>query len=584
MGAGDQGGRLTQTGGDTMRWLTFLTALVAAAVIGYGAMQPMRVKPWKPVPATAFSVQRAMDDVRAVAQRPHPTGSADNARVRALLVAKLRALGFEVRETAVPLSEKARAGLQKWREADASTAVNIVAVRPAGDRNAPLVALMAHYDSVAGSPGAADDGAGVAAALEIARALVADPAPRRGLAIVLTDAEELGLDGARGFFARDPLAKQIGMIINMETRGGGGRAIMFETIGPNGQMIDLLRRSVTMPKANSLSVRVYQLLPNNTDLTMAKPTGIPGYNFAFIGRAALYHSPLATPDALDIRSLKDMGSQALDLMRALLDAPALPAPAPDAVFSDVLGGFVIAYPAWVGWGIIAAAALFIGIAARRTRAQWRGGELIAGAALALMATLVTAALLFGFNLLSQAPGAANYYDRLAALPRLEAGALLIMLAGLGVVAGSFRPDLATRGGWIGLALLNLGITVAVQIALPAAGPLFGWPLLLASFALCIAAVAPMVATVTALVVAALGLAMLADFAHFLLLGIGISMPSAVAVMMPVAVLLLWPLRPPLERRHAWLLVLALLVAAAGLALWVRLDPLAASVATYSRFE
>ena len=569
-----------------MRWLAFLTTLIAAAIISYGALQPMRVKPWRVLPATAFSAERAMADVRSIGERPHPTGSADSARVRGVLAARLRALGFEVREAAVPLSDKAKARLVKWREPVPENAVNLVAVRAAGDAAAPLVALMAHYDSVSGSPGAADDGAGVAAALEIARALAADPAgaPKRGLAIVLTDAEELGLDGARGFFAGDPLAKRVGMIVNMETRGGGGRATMFETIGPNGNMIDVLRRSVTMPKANSLSVRVYQLLPNSTDLTMAKSTGIPGYNYAFIGNAALYHSPLATPAALDIRSLKDMGSQALDLTRALLAAPALPAPAPDAVFSDVLGGFVIAYPVWGGWVVIGLAALLIGLAARRLYGQWRGSEMVVGAALAVFASVVAAALLFGFNLFSQAAGPQNYYDRLAALPRLELGAVALMLAGLGAVAGSVRRDAGGRGGWIGLALLNLLLTVAIQIWIPAAGPLFGWPLLLASLALFVAAMVPALATLTAMVVAVVGLAMLADFGHFLLLGIGISTPSAVAVVMPVALLLLWPLWPPLGRRDAWIGVLGLAIVAAALAAWVRFDALAPSVATYSLFE
>jgi hypothetical protein len=46
-------------------------------------------------PPTAFSAARAMKHVRAIAQRPHPIGSAEHDRVRDYLVAQLRNLGLE---------------------------------------------------------------------------------------------------------------------------------------------------------------------------------------------------------------------------------------------------------------------------------------------------------------------------------------------------------------------------------------------------------------------------------------------------------------------------------------------------------
>src|SRR3712207_184975 len=97
----------------------------------------------------------------------------------------------------------------------------------------------------------------------------------------------------------------------MEARGAGGRAAMFETGRGNGAMIDLYRRSVRRPSSNSLSVFVYERMPNDTDFSIAKRRRLPGFNFAFIGRPALYHSPKATPDRLDPRTLQDIGAQAL---------------------------------------------------------------------------------------------------------------------------------------------------------------------------------------------------------------------------------------------------------------------------------
>ncbi|MFX4531870.1 M28 family peptidase, partial [Acinetobacter baumannii] len=91
-----------------------------------------------------------------------------------------------------------------------------------------------HHDSVYGSPGAADDSAGVAAILETARALGARGTPLRDLIVVLTDGEDSGLCGAQRFFAADPARGRIGALINLEARGGGGRATLFQTTPGNG--------------------------------------------------------------------------------------------------------------------------------------------------------------------------------------------------------------------------------------------------------------------------------------------------------------------------------------------------------------
>eukprot|EP01035_Chromulina_nebulosa_P027663 gene27663-36412_t len=40
--------------------------------------------------------------------------------------------------------------------------------------------------------------------------------------VILTDGEEAGLLGAELFFAEHPLRKRIGLLINLESRGGGG--------------------------------------------------------------------------------------------------------------------------------------------------------------------------------------------------------------------------------------------------------------------------------------------------------------------------------------------------------------------------
>jgi hypothetical protein len=561
-------------------WLALAVTLVLAGVIGWRAASPPA-----PVPATApadqFSAVRAMADVRAIASTPHPTGSAANDAARAHLVDRLKALGFQVRETQVPLPDRARKRMRSWGLANADTAVatNIIALRPGRNPAEPAVAIMAHYDSVADSPGAADDAAGVAAALEIARA-IPQAAQARDLVLLLTDGEEIGLVGARHFFAPgtagDPLAGRIGALVNLETRGGGGRAYMFETGAENGNRVGLYARHVAHPSTTSVAVKIYQLLPNSTDFTPAAERGITGYNFAFSGDAAMYHSPLITPDRVDQGSIQHMGGQGLDIVRALVTAPELPTAAPDVVFSDVLGLFTIAYPPLVGWLLIIAAGAAIILASRR--ADTRFAAIAGGVFDAVIFTTAVGVLLYFGNLLSGADAPVNYYDRLAALPRLEGQALLLGIAGLALTLAVIPRRRSLWDGWIGLALINLIIAVAAQIMLPEAGPVFSWPLLLASLAMALTAHSPRAGIVAAMGAAIVGLAWLGGFLHVLMLSVGADVPSAAAGFAPMTLLLLWPLLPhPVSRRALLITAAALVLAAGSLALWVRLDPPAASV-------
>src|SRR4051812_4347862 len=121
--------------------------------------------------AGAFDTTRAMADISAFAQKGHPIGSAEHARVRDYLLGRLRALGLEVRTQSGDAVESRKFGDKALVEG--GHVENLIGVLPGKDRSLPPLVVQAHYDSVANSPGAADDGAGVGVALEIARALQA---------------------------------------------------------------------------------------------------------------------------------------------------------------------------------------------------------------------------------------------------------------------------------------------------------------------------------------------------------------------------------------------------------------------------
>ncbi|MFZ1741522.1 MAG: M20/M25/M40 family metallo-hydrolase [Pontixanthobacter sp.] len=334
------------------------TALILVLAAAFG-LAIFGTTPPAPVPATAnpaeFSAGRAMVDVQIIAKAPHSTGTAENAAVRGHIAARLDALGLEVETTQGPVDQGSVDRLNSWSGLGqpSLTWVNIIGTLPGKDRSLPAVLLMAHHDTVWGSPGAADDTAGVASILEVVRAIRHRGQPARDIMVLITDAEELGLVGARAFFANDPLPKRVGAVINLEARGGGGRTTLFQTSANNGNAVARYRANVNRPAGSSLAAFIYSVLPNDTDLTPALQGDYAAYNFAFIGRSGLYHSPLATPERLDQGALQDMGAQVLALTGALAVAKPLPAAAPDTVFFDVFGLFMITYPVWVGWLLLA---------------------------------------------------------------------------------------------------------------------------------------------------------------------------------------------------------------------------------------
>lgn len=555
-------------------------------------------------PATAFSTDRAMVDVREIARRPHPVGSAEHARVRAVLLQRMTALGLQTSTQTGALSPAAVRRLE--REGGSAAGVeltNLIGVLPGRDSRLPAVALMAHYDTVPDSAGAADDTAGVAAILEAVRAIRARGPADRTLVVILTDGEELNLDGARAFWGGHPLRDRIGAVVNLEARGGGGRAMMFETGRGNAETIALFARAGGRAtggvSSNSLAVFVYEAMPNGTDFTIPKDRGVQGVNLAFIGRPEQYHAPIATPDALDQGSVQHIGSQALETADALLRAPALPAATANLVYADLFGRVIVGHPPVMGWGLLGLAFLGLGVAIWRARSH--AGLVFADAGrgaidglwfLSTGLVLTQLVRLLAGPLSGRAESADAYYTLLARLPWMEAGAALTVLAVAlalfggrtrldrrivaGVVAGaavvalilgglnpivigaaviavglSLFPGLAARstwGGWTGLIGLILFLGTAAQALAPEAAFLFIWTGLLAAFAAALAAVLDPGLTrpralVPAAVAAVLGGAWIMGQAHTVFLGIGMDLPGVLVLLGLLVLMLIRPLSP-----------------------------------------
>ena len=310
-------------------WAALLAVFLAALRLVRGAAP----KPAEAPPAE-FSAARAGALLREViGDTPHPLGSTEHDRVRDRVAARFRALGYE---TAIQTRFACNP------HAVCATVQNVVAQRP-GDPLTKAVFLTAHYDSVAAGPGVSDDGLGVVALLEIARAMRAETL-RNPVVFAVDDGEEGGLLGAEALAADPALAGRVGAVVNVEDRGTTGSSYLFETSRNNRRLVPEVVHRLRRPVTTSLFVSIYELLPNDTDLTVFKRAGMQGINFAAIGNVQAYHTPLDNQAHADLRLLQHHGDNALAAARALAKADLSRRAEENVVHFDVLGFFVLGWP------------------------------------------------------------------------------------------------------------------------------------------------------------------------------------------------------------------------------------------------
>ncbi len=439
----------------------FRLVMVFALLLFAFAAKGWLIQPPEP-PATVGSGE--FDTARAAArlarvlgdQRPHPVDSAANDAVRARLLAELRATGLtpQVRE------RMDCNGTPTSRAVSCSMTRNIVA--SIGPATGKRLLLNSHYDSTPAGPGASDDGIGVATMLEIAALLKAKP-PARLVTFLFNEGEEYGLNGARSFVDGDPLAGSVDTLINIDSRGVSGPAIMFETSVPNGPALADYARATARPYANSLSTDFAQLIPNTTDYTVFQERGWKTLSYSIIGNETRYHSPGDTLDALDRGSLYHLGSEVLAATRTLA-SDARTTGQGRRVFTDIAGRGFVSLPLVLAAVLLGAILLGTALIAYRRDAIGRPLAALAGAVLG--AIVVTAVIVEIAALLR----AGDYWRAhpLVAYGAVYATLLALELALLRRFARTIERDRLRIAAWL-LVLIFGGIA---SIALPGANIYF----------------------------------------------------------------------------------------------------------------
>ena len=301
------------------------------------------------LPATAalsvFSAERAVDHLKAIAREPHPTGSAENARVRDYLVEQLKSLGLE------PQVQKAVSSTT-WDIGGApygSGTVQNVMARLQGTNSRGTLLLMAHYDSVATGPGAADNGSGVVTLLETLRALGSGAPLGNDVMVVFTDGEEDGGLGAQAFVDEHSWARDVSLALVVDSGGSCGPAAIAVNSEHNGWLVRGFTKALGQPLAASISDELRGLAGGvaNGDHLPLYQKGIRVLSLGFDGCQTTYHTMQDTLGNLEPRSVQDLGNYLLRLSRHFGNLDLKHAPQDDVIYFPFFG-YLVFYPVvWV---------------------------------------------------------------------------------------------------------------------------------------------------------------------------------------------------------------------------------------------
>ena len=453
------------------------TAVVLLILAGILALVIVRGHGPAPLPSDAppagFSAARAISTLDAIlgGNIPHPIGTQQHDAVRDRVAAHFRQLGYET-------SMQQTFACNAW--ATCAPVSNILARLP-GDARADTLMVSAHFDSVPAGPGASDDGIGVAALLEVARAIRGQHF-RNTILFLITDGEEDGLLGAEAFVADPQLSRGVAAAINVDNRGTSGRSFLYETSRHNRWLMPLIARGLPHPMSSSFFFNLYELLPNDTDLSVLKRAGIAGINFGSIRNVSHYHTPLDDLRHVTPSTVQDHGDHILAMTRTLAGTDLRQSTDEDAVFFDILSTALLWWPqSWTRWMAIGALLILL----LGTAIRLRDGETSAGAVTAGVATFfltVIAAAIVGIAAAwigsLRSPGA----TWLAQPGPLLAAMWLIGVATAIVCAIPLHARAEFDGLFIGHGLCWTAMSIALTTVLPGGAYLALVPAMV--FALC----------------------------------------------------------------------------------------------------
>jgi len=526
-----------------------------AARIAYDRPEPLPAS----APATEFSAMRADATLARILgpERPHPAGTPENAAERRRIQGELDRMG--VKETT--FTAFACNPVHRIPVVTCGTVTDILAEAARGPGEGKVDLLLAHYDSVPAGPGSADDASGDATILETIRALRARqqagaPMSAHPVVALFTDGEEYGLLGAAAFLDQPNYRDMVGAVINVEARGSTGPSFLFQTSPGDGRLIDLYAKNVPRYATSSAYAEIYRFLPNDTDLTLFIADGLTGYNFAFVGRVADYHTPLDTRKNLSLVTLQQHGDNMLGLVAALENTGLASLRGGNDIYADFYGYVLPRMPA--SWALPLSIIVFLMIAASAYLARgepmnWR--ERFSSISMPLVLLIGTTLVGFGLHYLAQLINGSpdpSYAHPLALRIAFALGAWGVTL----LVAPMTKAPVT----WLWFAALS----IIVSIFLTGFAPYFLFPAIVAAVLLLATSRSPRLRPWALLICALPALALWIGFVAQGEMLMGLAVPPLFTVPATFGLLALMPLMPAMPKQ-AWRISLGIAFGGALLA-------------------
>ncbi len=520
-----------------------LAAILGTLLIRMGGPAPQPAS----APANVFSAARAIASEHELlgGDIPHPVGSAAHDAVRDRIAASFRTLGYDV---TIQRSIICNAAVT------CAPVANVIARVPVDTRKDALV-LAAHYDSVPAGPGVSDDGVGVAVLLETARAL-RNERFRNPIVYLVTDGEEIALLGAEGFVDDPPSLRGAAAVINVEARGTNGPSFLFETSRRNEWIAHVIAQALPRPATSSLYYDIYELLPNDTDLTIFKRAGLAGVGFAHIGQPVHYHTPLDNFANVTASTVQHHGDHTLAMARALAATDLRQRSGGNAVWFDVLSLFVIWWPQKLSIFFAIAAVVLLLVAAFIQKTAPVDVAIGAGSFFLTLIAALLAALAGNWLTGLRAGGAVWVAHPAAAI----AVAWLIAVAIATVVAQRLVPFAGADGLFLGHALCWAALGVALSIVLPGGSYLVIVPAVVCAIVALLRATAGMSDGVVAIVSAAIAAILIFPLGLALYDALGRPILPGVALLIALVATTFTPFLAGIERLRVPLLASVVLAA------------------------
>lgn len=178
-------------------------------------------------------------------------------------------------------------------------------------RPVALVSVAAMLDTIRRPtvPGANDNASGVAAVLDVARRVAADPIDDADVLVVLPGAEEAGMGGMRAFLDAHALDPATTFVVGLDTVGSGEPVV----VGTEGALLgryrdeDLARFAAAVERAG-LPAPPRWRIAGWTDPILARFRGIPAVSVLSVdpatGMYTRYHRMDDLPEHVDLHSVE----------------------------------------------------------------------------------------------------------------------------------------------------------------------------------------------------------------------------------------------------------------------------------------